>query len=72
MSRSKIIKHGRAAAVVLPLSMLRRLGLSVGDPVCMREFDGGIELARCAVSPEIEAGRRAMKRYAKALRMLAE
>ncbi len=72
MRRYKIIKLGRAAAVVLPLSMLRRLGRSVGDPVCIREFGGGIELSRGPFSRELQSGRRAMKRYANALRMLAE
>lgn len=70
----KVRKIGNSLGVVLPKEVLAKLGVGEGDQlsvsdtsdgVALRAFNGGLE-------EQIEAARRAMKRYRNALRELAK
>ncbi len=70
----KVRRIGNSLGVVLPKEVLAKLRVGEGDElsvsdtpdgVALRSFDGGLQ-------EQIEAARRAMKRYRNALRELAK
>ncbi|MBL8546207.1 MAG: AbrB/MazE/SpoVT family DNA-binding domain-containing protein [Hyphomonadaceae bacterium] len=70
----KVRKIGNSLGVVLPKDVLAKLGVSEGDDLSVSETPDGVALQRndAELQEQIEAARRAMKRYRNALRELAK
>jgi putative addiction module antidote len=70
----KVRKIGNSLGVVLPKEVLAKLGVSEGDELSVSETPDGVALRGFddRVQEQIEAARRAMKRYRNALRELAK
>ena len=70
----KVRKIGNSLGVVLPKDVLAKLRVSEGDELSVSETPEGVMLKRndAELQEQIEAARRAMKRYRNALRELAK
>jgi putative addiction module antidote len=70
----KVRKIGNSLGVVLPKDVLAKLRVSEGDELSVSETPNGVALQRhdTELQEQIEAARRAMKRYRNALRELAK
>jgi|SRR5690606_14289630 len=70
----KVRKIGNSLGVVLPKDVLAKLRVSEGDELSVSETPDGVALQRsdADLQEQIEAARRAMKRYRNALRELAK
>lgn len=70
----KVRKIGNSLGVVLPKDVLAKLNVSEGDELSVSETAEGVALQAHdgAFQEQIEAARRAMKRYRNALRELAK
>ncbi len=70
----KVRRVGNSLGVVLPKDVLAKLRVGEGDELSVSETPGGVALQRHDVElqEQIEAARRAMKRYRNALRELAK
>jgi putative addiction module antidote len=70
----KVRKIGNSLGVVLPKDVLAKLRVSEGDELSVSETPNGVALQRhdAELQEQIEAARRAMKRYRNALRELAK
>lgn len=70
----KVRKIGNSLGVVLPKDVLAKLRVSEGDELSISETPNGVALQRhdAELQDQIEAARRAMKRYRNALRELAK
>lgn len=70
----KVRKIGNSLGVVLPKDVLAKLRVSEGDELSVSETPNGVALQRhdAELQDQIEAARRAMKRYRNALRELAK
>jgi len=70
----KVRKIGNSLGVVLPKEVLAKLRVSEGDELSVSETPNGVALTRhdAELQEQIEAARRAMKRYRNALRELAK
>jgi putative addiction module antidote len=70
----KVRKIGNSLGVVLPKDVLAKLGVGEGDELSVSETSAGVALQRSdgEFQDQIEAARRAMKRYRNALRELAK
>jgi putative addiction module antidote len=70
----KVRKIGNSLGVVLPKDVLAKLRVSEGDELGVSETPEGVALRRsdADLQEQIEAARRAMKRYRNALRELAK
>jgi len=70
----KVRKIGNSLGVVLPKDVLAKLRVSEGDELTVSDLQSGVALQRhdAELQEQIEAARRAMKRYRNALRELAK
>ncbi len=70
----KVRKIGNSLGVVLPKDVLAKLNVGEGDELTVSDTQGGVALQRhdAELQEQIEAARRAMKRYRNALRELAK
>jgi putative addiction module antidote len=70
----KLRRVGNSLGVVLPKSVLAKLRVGEGDLLSVSDLQGGIALRPhdARLQEQIEAGRKAMKRYRNALRELAK
>jgi len=70
----KVRKIGNSLGVVLPKDVLAKLKVGEGDELSVSETPEGVALTRndAELQEQIEAARRAMKRYRNALRELAK
>ena len=70
----KVRKIGNSLGVVLPKDVLAKLRVGEGDELSVSETQNGVALQRhdAELQEQIEAARRAMKRYRNALRELAK
>jgi putative addiction module antidote len=70
----KVRKIGNSLGVVLPKDVLAKLRVGEGDELTVSETLNGVALPRhdAELREQIEAARRAMKRYHNALRELAK
>jgi putative addiction module antidote len=70
----KVRKIGNSLGVVLPKDVLAKLRVGEGDELNVSETPEGVALQRsdAELQEQIEAARRAMKRYRNALRELAK
>jgi len=70
----KVRKIGNSLGVVLPKDVLAKLNVGEGDELTVSETQSGVALQRhdAELQEQIEAARRAMKRYRNALRELAK
>lgn len=70
----KVRKIGNSLGVVLPKDVLAKLNVGEGDELSVSETPDGVALERndAELQEQIEAARRAMKRYRNALRELAK
>jgi len=70
----KVRKIGNSLGVVLPKDVLAKLRVREGDELSVSETPEGVALKRSddEFQDQIEAARRAMKRYRNALRELAK
>lgn len=70
----KVRKIGNSLGVVLPKDVLAKLRVGEGDELTVSERPDGVALQRhdAELQEQIEAARRAMKRYRNALRELAK
>jgi putative addiction module antidote len=70
----KVRRIGNSLGVVLPKEVLAKLRVGEGDELSVSDAPGGITLGpfNDRLQQQIEAGRRAMKRYRNALRELAK
>ncbi|MGD9814898.1 MAG: AbrB/MazE/SpoVT family DNA-binding domain-containing protein [Hyphomonadaceae bacterium] len=70
----KVRKIGNSLGVVLPKEVLAKLRVGEGDELTVSETPNGVALQRhdAEIQEQIEAARRAMKRYRNALRELAK
>jgi putative addiction module antidote len=70
----KVRRIGNSLGVVLPKEVLAKLRVGEGDLLSVSETPGGVTLRAFddRIQEQIEAGRRAMKRYRNALRELAK
>lgn len=70
----KVRRIGNSLGVVLPKEVLAKLRVGEGDELSVSEAPGGVTLmaSNDRLQEQIEAGRRAMKRYRNALRELAK
>lgn len=70
----KVRKIGNSLGVVLPKDVLAKLGAGEGDELSVSDAPEGVTLKHedRAFQEQIEAARRAMKRYHNALRELAK
>ncbi|MBX3428610.1 MAG: AbrB/MazE/SpoVT family DNA-binding domain-containing protein [Hyphomonadaceae bacterium] len=70
----KVRKVGNSLGVVLPKDVLAKLRVGEGDELSVSETPNGVALQRhdAELQEQIEAARRAMKRYRNALRELAK
>jgi putative addiction module antidote len=70
----KVRKIGNSLGVVLPKDVLAKLRVGEGDELSVSETQEGVALTRsdAELQEQIEAARRAMKRYRNALRELAK
>src|SRR5690554_6643421 len=70
----KVRRIGNSLGVVLPKEVLAKLGVAEGDLLSVSDTQGGVALARfdAELQAQIDAARRAMKRYRNALRELAK
>lgn len=75
MQHLKVRKIGNSLGVVLPREVLARLGVGEGDELIVTSTpDGQMRLVRgdAALARQLEAARKGMVRYRKALRELAK
>lgn len=72
--RLKVRRIGNSLGVVLPKEVLAKLRVGEGDGLTVSEAPGGVTLSpyKEGLQEQIEAGRRAMKKYRNALRELAK
>jgi putative addiction module antidote len=70
----KVRRIGNSLGVVLPKDVLGKLGVDEGDELTVSDTLNGVALQRhdAELQEQIEAARRAMKRYRNALRELAK
>jgi putative addiction module antidote len=70
----KVRRIGNSLGVVLPKDVLSKLRAGEGDLLAVNETVGGVALRPFdeRLQEQIDAGRRAMKRYRNALRELAK
>lgn len=70
----KVRKIGNSLGVVLPKDVLAKLGVEEGNELTVSDTLNGVALQRhdAELQEQIEAARRAMKRYRNALRELAK
>jgi putative addiction module antidote len=70
----KVRRVGNSLGVVLPKEVLAKLGVGEGDELSVSDMPSGVALSRheAEMQEQIEAARRAMKRYRNALRELAK
>lgn len=70
----KVRRIGNSLGVVLPKDVLAKLRVGEGDLLSVSEVQDGVALRpfNDRLQEQIEAGRRAMKRYRNALRELAK
>ncbi|MBL8551440.1 MAG: AbrB/MazE/SpoVT family DNA-binding domain-containing protein [Hyphomonadaceae bacterium] len=70
----KVRRVGNSLGVVLPKEVLAKLRVGEGELLSVSEVEGGVALRpfNDRLQEQIEAGRRAMKRYRNALRELAK
>ena len=70
----KVRRVGNSLGVVLPKDVLAKLRVGEGDELSVSETPSGVALQRhdLELQEQIEAARRAMKRYRNALRELAK
>ena len=70
----KVRKIGNSLGVVLPKDVLAKLRVGEGDELSVSDTQSGVALTRhdAELQEQIEAARRAMKRYRNALRELAK
>jgi putative addiction module antidote len=70
----KVRRIGNSLGVVLPKEVLAKLRVGEGDELSVSDAPGGVTLGPFSdrLQQQIEAGRRAMKRYRNALRELAK
>lgn len=70
----KVRRIGNSLGVVLPKDVLAKLRVGEGDSLSVSDAPGGVTLGpfNDRLQEQIEAGRRAMKRYRNALRELAK
>jgi len=70
----KVRKIGNSLGVVLPKEVLAKLRVGEGDALTVSETPNGVALQHhdAELQEQIEAARRAMKRYRNALRELAK
>jgi putative addiction module antidote len=70
----KVRKIGNSLGVVLPKEVLAKLRVGEGDELSVSETPNGValQLHDAELQEQIEAARRAMKRYRNALRELAK
>jgi putative addiction module antidote len=70
----KVRKIGNSLGVVLPKDVLAKLRVGEGDELSVADTADGVALKRndAELQEQIEAARRAMKRYRNALRELAK
>lgn len=70
----KVRRIGNSLGVVLPKDVLAKLKVGEGDELTVSETPSGVTLQRhdTELQEQIEAARRAMKRYRNALRELAK
>jgi putative addiction module antidote len=70
----KVRRIGNSLGVVLPKEVLAKLRVGEGDALSVSDAPGGVTLTGFSdrLQQQIEAGRRAMKRYRNALRELAK
>ncbi|MET0183078.1 MAG: AbrB/MazE/SpoVT family DNA-binding domain-containing protein [Caulobacterales bacterium] len=70
----KVRKIGNSLGVVLPKEVLAKLGAAEGTELTVADAPEGVVLSHLDedILEQIEAGRRAMKRYRNALRELAK
>lgn len=70
----KVRKIGNSLGVVLPKDVLAKLKVGEGDELSVSETQNGVTLQRHDgdLQEQIDAARRAMKRYRNALRELAK
>ena len=70
----KVRKIGNSLGVVLPKDVLAKLRVGEGDELSVSETPNGVALQPhdAELQDQIEAARRAMKRYRNALRELAK
>jgi putative addiction module antidote len=70
----KVRRIGNSLGVVLPKEVLAKLRVGEGDELSVSDAPGGVTLGpfNDRLQEQIEAGRRAMKRYRNALRELAK
>lgn len=70
----KVRKIGNSLGVVLPKDVLAKLRAGEGDELTVSDTTAGVALQRhdAELQEQIEAARRAMKRYRNALRELAK
>ncbi|HYD72040.1 MAG TPA: AbrB/MazE/SpoVT family DNA-binding domain-containing protein [Candidatus Binatia bacterium] len=70
----KVRKIGNSLGVVLPRDVLAKLGVGEGEDLTVSDTPSGVALQRhdAELQQQIEAARRAMKRYRNALRELAK
>ncbi|MES2988103.1 MAG: AbrB/MazE/SpoVT family DNA-binding domain-containing protein [Pseudomonadota bacterium] len=70
----KLVKIGNSTGVILPKSVLSRLGVSVGDELSINELPDGIELRAHdqGFEEQMKAAREVMARRRNALRELAK
>ncbi|MBL8537095.1 MAG: AbrB/MazE/SpoVT family DNA-binding domain-containing protein [Hyphomonadaceae bacterium] len=70
----KVRRIGNSLGVVLPKEILAKLGVGEGDEVSVSDTPDGVALRGFddRIQEQIEAARRAMKRYRNALRELAK
>ncbi len=73
-STLKVRRIGNSLGVVLPKAVLAKLRVGEGDSLSVSDAPGGVTLGAFndRLQEQIEAGRRAMKRYRNALRELAK
>jgi putative addiction module antidote len=70
----KVRKIGNSLGVVLPKDVLAKLRVGEGDELTVSDTPNGVALQQhdAELQEQIEAARRAMKRYRNALRELAK
>ena len=70
----KVRRIGNSLGVVLPKAVLAKLRVGEGDELSVTDTPEGVALSpfNDRLQEQIEAGRRAMKRYRNALRELAK
>ncbi|AXA42239.1 AbrB/MazE/SpoVT family DNA-binding domain-containing protein [Rhizobium leguminosarum] len=69
-----IRKIGNSEGIIIPKEVLQRLGLSCGDSLELREFEGNIQLVpeSADLAEQMRAARIGMEKYRGALRELGK